>query len=178
MKHKNSNLPVDPRNWSEMKRTFPGLKEAARGPIKTKLLSIKDIRILDIEANHTDSMRLLKENGLRPMTYMEAINAMVHNSQLKNKLIGKCFYTNEVGTDKQGEYTIKPGGNLVKGSTLNPENDISFTKGPNPLSVIVESMDTHHLWCSRFEVNAQRGPETYSCVVVGIPDESLAFKPG
>ncbi len=61
--------------------------------------------------NYNQSMRLLADNGLRPITYQELL---MHAPELIERLSGKWFYIDGIGLRKRGTYAWNKNGELVK----------------------------------------------------------------
>src|SRR5271157_3663853 len=67
--------------------------------------------ILEQEADHADSMKILAKNGLRPLTYQEALS---RSTELIRELKGKWFYLAGQGLKEEGIYTFDKQGELAK----------------------------------------------------------------
>ena len=126
------------------------------------------IKIISKEANHKDSMRILKENGLEPLTYQEAL---AHGAELVKafKGKGKWFYLAGKGIDKDGVFLFDSKGNI---DAENPEKDdiehkVRVWSGKYPLSLVVRSDDVAWDYGRRFNLDASYEPGGVAPVVVG-----------
>ncbi|MGD0729434.1 MAG: hypothetical protein ABR981_05140 [Candidatus Micrarchaeaceae archaeon] len=132
------------------------------------------LNVLKKEADHSSSMKLLDEAGLRPLTYQETIHTLMNDSELKNALKGNWFYLQGKGTEEDGFYTIDNEGELVKGKGASPEETVRVWKGENPLSLDVDSDDYAADDGGRFGLVADGEPSVVAPVVVGVPKENGA----
>ena len=166
MKHKD--LLVGSGNWDAVKKTVPGLEEAARGLYRARpTFIIDDIRIFDKIANYEDSMRSLKEDGLRPMTYQEALSAIDKHIELKVRLAGKWFWVDGRETRRIGYYTFQPDGSLRQGKSDDPERTVFIFKGSQQLSFGVDWDEGAGLG-GRFTIGQHEDPSSSAEVVVGV----------
>jgi hypothetical protein len=89
--------------------------------------------------NPIESMRLLAENGQKPLDYKYALYQLTNNALLMRILEGERFWLEDKGTDKHGTYSISKDGDLVdvgfKG--INPDRTIRVWKGGNYLALDV-----------------------------------------
>ena len=133
-----------------------------------------EIKIIPQEANYADSMRILKENGLEPLTYQEAL---AHGKELVKAFKGKWkwFYLAGKGMDKSGYHTFGKKGNVRAGKG-EVENTVYIWKGNQPLSFEVYSDDAAQCG-GRFGLYAENGPGGVAPVVVG-KAMSRKIKPG
>ena len=125
-------------------------------------------------ANHSDSMRLLQENGLWPMP-AKAPLFIYRNEELKKALIELWYY---IGGD--GLYSAEAlyarfdrDGRFRKGRSTDPEKTICLRDGKNPLSLIVLSDDLAILNRGRFVLSADTDPQYIAPVVVGVKIDSM-----
>ncbi len=154
--------------------------------------------ISETEANYSDSMKLLKDNLLRPLTYREALVIIDGNSGLKAQLKEKCFWLDGKGLEEEGYYTFDNEGRLIKeddkkivfsySHELNlyhtfengklvegdggVERRVFVYPGNNPLSLDVLA-DLNTLFGGRFSLGADVDPHDPLPVVAGVP---IAFK--
>ena len=124
-----------------------------------------NIKILNQKANHADSMRILKENGLEPLTYQEAL---ANGKELVKLAKGewKWFYLAGKGIDKSGYHTIDKDGE-VRAGRGEVEDTVYIWKGENLLSLDVHSDDDASGYGRRFWLDAVGGPNDVVPVVVG-----------
>ena len=132
----------------------------------------KTLHILEKRANHPESMKLLSEAGLRPMTYQEILSLLMEDEQLKNALKGKGFWLAGQGMEKEGVFTISKKGEIRKirwREKLSVERKAHVQSGNKPLSFIVYSdyYAAHFGW--RFYLGANTDPLYVAPVVVGVP---------
>ena len=171
MKHKNQ-LPVSPENWQTIKANIPGIAHAAKGvqrtTVQTTTPKFANIEILNQRANHAASMRILNENGLRPVTYREILIALGRDPKLKEKLRGKWFWLNGERTEMQGFHTIQSNGFLKEGKSDDPVKNVYVWEGEQPLAFNV--FEDIHTACGDawFGIHAIYDPSKTAYVVVGI----------
>jgi len=129
--------------------------------------------VLKTEANHSNSMTLLKEAGLRPLNGKEILPLLMKDETLKDSLKGKWFYLAGEGLKEDGIYTLDAKGDLEKvGSrNLSIENKVRAFKGPHPLSLDVFSDYNAAVFGGRFFLVAYYEPHYVAPVVVGVPKE-------
>ena len=109
-----------------------------------KQLQFKQIGALfvsDQGGNRAESLKLLAKNGLRAVTYREALSS---SSELAKELKGRCFWLAAENIPcKVGSYTFTPSGELSKpvGNEA-PEKKVLViaTDGPMCLSVGADSI--------------------------------------
>jgi len=138
----------------------------------------KSIFMLEQGADHANSMRILDENGLRPLTSQEALTHISKTPELKNQLRGKWFYIAGKGLKEDGLYTFDKEGNLKEIGKEKPsyEKTVRGWKGNRPLSLYVNYSS---LYGRRFYLRADEVPDDVARgVVVGIrkddPAEQMA----
>ena len=132
----------------------------------------KMLYILEKEATHQDSMKLLSEAGLRPMTYQEILPLLMEDEQLKNALKGKRFWIAGQSMKKEGVFTINEKGELrdiTKEENPSAEQKVRVWSGNQPLSFVVYSDDYAAFFGGRFYLFANDGPRVVAPVVVGVP---------
>ena len=173
-------LPVSPNNWRVLKGSIPGLADAARG-LQTAVFDIKKVVVLEIKANHTDSMHILSEHGLRPISYQNVLFAVTRDKRLLSRLKGKWFWIEGTGPGGIGGYfTIQDDLTLERGKGGGPgarERNIYYNKQsfddyqPNPLSFAVctdEAAGNANYEGRRFDLHANIHFSELAPVVVGI----------
>ncbi len=57
---------------------------------------------VNLTGNHAKSIKILQDNGMRALTYQEALVWLMQNPEIKEQLKNKWFYLEGVGTDKSG----------------------------------------------------------------------------
>lgn len=126
---------------------------------------------LKTEANHSNSMKLLDEAGLRPLTRQEILPLLMKDETLKNSLKGKWFYLAGEGLKEDGIYTINSKGDLVTlgGEKVSVQNRVRAFKGPHLLSLVVISDRGSPQYGGRFGLAANCGFSVRAPVVVGVP---------
>ncbi len=127
-----------------------------------------DVYICEKSANYAESMALLQQKGLRPMTYQEALVLTDRNPQLKKRLTGKMFYLAGKSLEESGCNTFDNKGELQEG-----EGDVEKTvyayAGRNPLSLDVLIDNSARGNGRRFVLDASLGgPQFAASVVVGV----------
>jgi hypothetical protein len=118
-------------------------------------------------ADYADSMSLLRDKGLRPMTYQEALVLIDEHPELKAQLKGTWFYLDGVGLMASDYYTFDSRGNLVKGKG-ELEKTVYAYPGKHPLSLIVNPGDGAGISERRFIIDAAFGAQFVAPVVVGV----------
>ena len=120
------------------------------------------------EANREDSMRLLQQNGLRALTYQEAIVKIDQNPELKDQLKGKWFYLIGKGSVLSRYYTFNDKGELTQGKG-DIEKTVHAWKGSQPLSFFVLTDGAASTDGRRYVLGACYSPVSAAWVVVGVP---------
>lgn len=123
------------------------------------------VGIIEIKANHADSLKILEDEGLRPMTYQEALVIIDTDSELKEKLKGKWFWIAGKGMEQDGLYTFDKNGKLIEGEG-DPEKTVRVWSGDTPLSLSVWVGAVVDYW--RFDLYADVDPSVVAPVVVGV----------
>ena len=146
------------------------------------------ITILDQRANYEDSIKLLKEKNLKPLTYQQALVAIDKDAELKNNLKGKWFYLEGKGLESSGHYTFNNKGELkeitggknlisfsrpIKAGKGNIEKTVYCWYGVNPLSLGVRTDDGARAGVWRFYLGAYVDPRFVAPVVVGVRSKPL-----
>ncbi len=135
----------------------------------------KMLYILEKEANHPDSMKLLSEAGLRLLSYQEIFSLLMEDEQLKNALKGKWFWIAGQGMNKYGIFTIDEKGGLVPlpqgffKKKTSVEQKVGVSHGNQPLSFYVYSDSGAALNGRRFYLFADGKPRAVAPAVVGVP---------
>jgi len=171
MKHKG--LPIDPQNWGTLKKNVPGLEAAAKEAQRPH--SRLALNIIKEQSSYYESMRVLKENGLRPVTYQEVFVALKRDPKLSEQLKGQWFWLGAIGTSMSGYYVIKSDGSVKRSSPITFEECVQFTKGTNPLSFGVDkdSGSPASRSRTRFSIYAHVDTNVAAPLVVGVPDSTV-----
>ncbi len=165
--------PIEPR------RPQPG-PQAAQQADKNDFRQVKGatgktLYILEKRANHPDSMKLLSEAGLRPLSYQELLPLLMEDEQLRNTLKGKRFWIAGQGMNKNGIFTIDEKGELVPllqgffKKKTSVEQKVRVFSGNQPLSFGVDSDYGAADLGRRFNLLADVVPQFVAPVVVGVP---------
>ena len=129
------------------------------------------------EASLEDSMDLLQQNGLRALTYQEALVKMDQSPALKGRLKGRWLYLDGKGVTLSGFCSFDEEGELTKGKArvddpMGPQEDMERTvyvlKGSRPLSLLVLTDDFTRYSGFRFDLVANYGPSVVAGAVVGV----------
>ncbi len=132
----------------------------------------KTLHILEKRANHPESLKLLSEAGLRPMTYQEILPLLMEDEQLKNALKERWFWIAGQGMKKEGVFTINEKGELrdiTKEENPSAEQNVRVWSGNQPLSFFVYS-DYYAAYVGKcFDLDASLRPQYVAPVVVGVP---------
>ena len=126
------------------------------------------VHISETRANRANSMALLQQNGLRPMTYQEAIVLIDRNRELKAQLKGKWFYLDGKGLRESGCYTFDNEGKLVIGMKGGIEKTVHVYSGNGQLSLDVREEDDARRGEGRFGLDAIGDPSNVATAVLGI----------
>ena len=132
----------------------------------------KTLYILEKEANHSESMKLLSEAGLRPLSYQELLPLLMKDEQLRNTLKGKWFWIAGQGMYKRGMFTINKKGELreiAREEKPSAERKVYVWSGDQPLSFVVYSDAVAAYDGRRFNLSAGYEPLLVAPVVVGVP---------
>lgn len=118
-------------------------------------------------ASHSQSMRILADNGLRPLTYREALSFY---SELIKKLQGNKFYLADRGIkEKDGFYTLNAQKKLVKATGDETyDQKIHIWHGNRSLILNVNSDYSVNLYGARFNLIGDEDPRGAALVVVGV----------
>ncbi len=125
--------------------------------------------IAQTKADHKNSMSLLQQNGVRPLTYQEAIIKIDQNPELKEQLKGKWFYLDGKGSQLSGFYTFNDKGELTQGKG-DIEKTVYVWKGSQSFSLGVHGDSNARRYERRFTLVAVSGPADVAAVVVGVRD--------
>ena len=113
--------------------------------------------------NQAESMSILRSNGLRPLTYQEALS---HSAELISELKGKWFYLDGKGIHENGVYTYNAEGELAKPIGIGKSDQRVRVHSGNPLSTLYVSPDDAINW--RFDLRGDFLPDHVAPVVVGV----------
>lgn len=126
--------------------------------------------IAELSVNHFQSMKLLADNDLRPLTYREAF---AHATELIEKLQGKWFYLDGKGIADSGLYVFGVNGKFITPTGCKAQDrTVNIYSGDRPLSIIVSSDRDAEESGWRFELIADVEP-SHASVVVGINDSLM-----
>ncbi len=129
--------------------------------------------VAKIRSDYNDSMALLRQNGLRPLAFREALVKIDQDPELKERLKGKWFYLEGKGTELSGYYTFDEKGELFRGKG-EIERTVYICDGPQPLSLVVLNGSYVRYDERRFGLDAYSGPDNIATAVVGIRIEKEA----
>jgi len=122
--------------------------------------------------NQAESMSLLKRNGMRPLTYQEAL---AHAPELMSELQGKWFFLDGKAAHEDGIYTYNADGELAKPiGTGKSDQRVRVWKG-SQLSTLYVSPDSAINW--RFDLRGDSPPDHVAPVVVGAKIDYEAHVP-
>jgi hypothetical protein len=130
--------------------------------------------VLNKEADHATSMKLLDEAGLRPLE-KEEIRFLVKDKELRNPLRANWFYIAGQGEDEDGLFAInEETGMFSKGKGSSVENTVRVYKGKYPRSLYVCSDNDASVIGRRYYLlYADYSPDYAAPVVVGVPKEKI-----
>ena len=132
-------------------------------------ISNSGVSIAFTNANQKESRSLLKQNGLRAMTYQEALVKIDQNPELKERLKGKWFYLAEKGTELPGLYHFNNKGELTQEKGNMENTVVRVWTGNRPLSLLVRTDDDARDLGKRYYLSASV-PSDVASVVVGVRD--------
>jgi hypothetical protein len=132
--------------------------------------------IANTQANQENSIKLLKQNGLRALTTQEALTKIDQNQELKEQLKGRWLFLSEKGTelsgfymfDEKGELTKIAGPAILKKGKGDLEKIVFVLKGAHPLSMLVQTDDFARYGGFRLGIYATYGHSDVAGVVVGV----------
>ena len=130
-------------------------------------------------ANYERSMKLLKRNDLRPLTYKEAIVNISQDHVLLEQLKGKWFYidNNAEGHRLVNNYFFNKRGKLTHGEKPDFERNLYAWFGEDPLSIIINSDYDAKESGRRFTIDAGLPKAYIAPVVLGIKPRSEILLP-
>jgi hypothetical protein len=114
------------------------------------------------------SKQLLSDNGLRPLTYKEALSI---SSELIRELSGKWFWLAEGEIkNRDGAYSFNEKGEIVELSkNKGPDTTVDIWPGKSPLLIYVRSEPYDEI---RFLLGAYLKPNAVAPAIVGIKNSS------
>ncbi len=144
---------------------------------KTKLIELNasTIHIYDRPANYIDSMIFLHENGLRALTYQEALIGISGDLSIKERLKGKWFYLSGKGIKELGYYSFNDKGKIIQ-QNADLERTIYVYSGNKPLSLNVNIDPISSFDIRRFSLSAHLDPKFVAPMIVGIKEEEKELK--
>jgi len=162
-------LPIDLKNWYDLKTDVPGLKEAARN-IPPKFVGVK---MYPLTLDYEGTMHHLKKHRRRALTLQEGLFAFTDNLKFANKFKYRPqFYIEGKGTDMQGFYTIMTDGTIIKGRSEDPERNLYVWSGNYPLFLHINpSRDETVNKGRRFDLHADRRSKRHASMVLGLPQD-------
>ena len=123
--------------------------------------------VFEIRADYRESMKILKEHGLRLLTFQEALVAIDKDPNLKEQLKGKRLYLDGRGSQLSEDYTFNDEGELTQGIG-DMERTVYAWKSSRPLSLDVRTDNKASHYGRRFYLNAFNDPQRSASAVVGI----------
>ena len=129
-------------------------------------------------ADQKTSMDLLKQNGLRALSYQEALTKIDQSPELKEALKGRWLYLSGKGWEKSGFFSFDDAGELTKiaGPAIlkkgkgDLERFIFFLKGSEPISLLVQTDDFARYGGFRYGIYASYGHTDIAGAVVGVKE--------
>lgn len=144
--------------------------------IKFSAVDNTGVFMANTKANQKDSMSLLKQNGLRALSYQEAFVKIDKNPKLKDQLKGKWVYLKGEGSELSGFYMFNDKGELSKisGPAIlkkgkgDLEKIVFVLKGSEPLSLLVQTDDFARYGGFRSGIYARYGHTDIAGAVIGV----------
>ncbi len=129
--------------------------------------NLQPLQLLEQGGNHSQSMKLLTENGLRPLTYQEALS---RSSELIEKFKGKWFWLSGQGIHEEDEiYAFDGKGEFVKSNGKESvDQKVRVYPGNQPLSLGVNWYDGARYLGGRFGLFGDSSLDFVAPVVVGV----------
>ncbi len=138
--------------------------------VKFREVSQTGVFFADTEANHKNSMALLRQNGFRPLTYQEALEKIDQSPELKEQLKGEWFYLEGKDSAVLRNYTFNDEGELTQGKG-DIEKTVRVYEDPQPLALYVRSNNYAYLNAGegeRYVIQAEFERDGVASVVVGV----------
>ncbi len=141
---------------------------------KTMVLfkEIDGVFISQTNANQIESSSILRDNGLRLLTYSEALVLITKSLLLKEELKGNWFFLIGRGLNENGYHTFNNKGELSEGKG-DREKTIYVHPGENPLSLDVRLCNNAFNDECRFDLGADDFPQDAAPVIVGVKASHL-----
>jgi hypothetical protein len=129
-----------------------------------------------VEANHSYSMTLLKENRLEALTLQKALVLIDKNPKLKEQLKGKCFHLVAEGAEVAGYFTFNEKGERSEGAG-DPEKTVHVVmNGKSPFSLHIHSDDLFAKVNWRYYLIPDYILSVHASVVVGLRSSQTEAK--
>lgn len=119
------------------------------------------------DADHKNSLSILQQYGLEPLTYQEAIARINQHEQLKEQLKYTMFYLDGKCYLLPGFNTVDHNGELTPGKR-DIERTVFVNPGQQPLVLRVHADYDALFRKSRFNLYADGSPDEVAHVVVGV----------
>ncbi len=114
-------------------------------------------------------MKLLADNGLRPLTYREAL---ARSSDLIDECKGRGFWLGGEAPKRMRYCTWNVNGELIKLTGKESlDQKVRFFPGNHPLALDVCSDGDTDILGRRFTLSSDGDPQRFGSVVIGIADE-------
>lgn len=146
--------------------------------IQFREIGTTGVYISKTDADYYKSMKLLRRNVLRPMTYQEALVIIDRNTEIKKELKNlenNWFYMDGKGFKESGYYNFDEKGELTQGKG-DIEKTVYIWKRKEPLSIKVLTDDVSRRYESRFELGSSDSPINIARIVIGIGHEMVIPK--
>ncbi len=129
--------------------------------------------VSDQGMNYEQSMRLLADNGLRPLTYQEALSRA---PELIKSLKGKWFFLDGKGITENGIHAFDAHGELIKpiGNETYDQKVRAWSGNPLFSFIVLDAVLSY----GRFAVGSGLKPDLKATVVVGIKDATKSLEEG
>ena len=134
------------------------------------------LTFIEQEANYADSMRILKEHKLRPLTYQEAL---ANSEELIKDFNGhwSWFWLAEKELEYDGIFTFTADGELVKNTNnASIDHKVRCWPGKQPLSLDVYSDYDARDFGGRFGLDGVYSPNDVARVVIGTSSKTKLAK--
>lgn len=125
--------------------------------------------ILKSDANHTDSKRLLGNEGLRLVYEREILPILAKEDKLRHRLEGNSMWLGGTGINKSGTFAIGKDGSMKRPSIFDSsKHKVDIFKGDNPLMLDVYSPKKAENYRSCYALFANTDPGIRAQIVIGV----------
>lgn len=149
---------------------------------QTKLKEVGGVFVAKANVNRKETIKILRKNGLRLLTYQEALLKIEFNPELKGLLGGLNVCLDGKDKHETGTYTFGADGNLNprKGNlgilTPDAEKTVFVYNGTHPLTMHIFSNKNFKIVGRRYDLNGDDDPSETFRAIIGIPRSVMSPK--